>query len=106
MSSVKSKGFNQRTKQYIAVVDSFIQGIPCCIGVIDYENVPPFKGPISRCPSDIDYYGYESMDYDVLDRKGYLAKWLLEKLTEKDERNIETDVSYYFEELEKNYDGY
>lgn len=49
------------------------------------------------CDSDWDYYGYTEIEYDILDRKGYYANWLIKKLTSNDEEAIEEVVKAYFD---------
>lgn len=82
-----------------------ICGIPCKIRVNDYISV---RGSFSRdAPSDLDYYGYEEVDYTVLDRKGYEAKWLARKINPIiDEQIIEAirEESYVEDDYEPDYD--
>ena len=63
-----------------------ISGIPCLIRISYYVRVRPWRGSAQTCPSSDDYYGYTDCDWEVCDRKGYLAPWLGKKLTpyEKD----------------------
>lgn len=61
-----------------------------------YHHQEPFKGSAHFCDSDWDYYGYTEIEYDILDRKGYYAKWLLNKLTPNDERDIEEIIKNHF----------
>ena len=79
---------------YLATIESRISGIPCLIGVKDY-----FKQEAQgrRADSDWDCYGYSESDWDVLDRKGYKAKWLEKKLTSKEEEKINTQIEIYME---------
>jgi hypothetical protein len=86
--------FNARTAKYDAVVESTICGIPCLIGVTYYESI---NGSYSyNAASDMDYYGYSESEYDVLDRKGYRAKWLERKVTEDDTAQIDADIHKYY----------
>jgi len=81
-------------QHYIAEVESTIAGIPCLIGVIDFNRV---KGSYSyHAASDWDYYGYTESEWEVLDRKGYKAAWLERKLSSKDESRIESEIAEYF----------
>lgn len=67
---------------YRMVIESKVQGIPCCVGVIAVHVTP---GSYSRnAPSDIDYYGDTEYEYDILDRRGRLAPWLERKATDDD----------------------
>lgn len=68
--------------------DTHIQGIPCGIKVLLYKYHEPWRGSIESCPSEEDYYGGEDFEYTVLDRKGYEAEWLRNKMTPADEDRI------------------
>lgn len=76
-------------KKYIALVESNICGIPCLLGVTYYHSQKP---NYSSWDSDVDYYGYTEMEYDILDRKGYPAKWLERKVTPEIKEKIEIDI--------------
>lgn len=83
--------------QYKEVIESSVAGIPCLIGVSTYLHV---KGSFSyHAPSDLDYYGYEEIEFDVLDRKGYAAPWLERKLTDDDTARIEESISEHYRML-------
>lgn len=63
-----------------------ISGIPCIIRVNHFESV---KGSFSRnAASDLDYYGYEDLDWEVCDRRGRPAPWLDRKVTDRIEDEI------------------
>ena len=86
---------------YIAEIESRVAGIPCLIGVIDWEAyVPAYtSGPPDRCyPSEGGCGSWE-----VLDRRGRKAPWLERKMTPADERRIEQDV---FEAMESQTDDW
>lgn len=55
---------------YIDQFDHRIAGIPCQIGVTHFFRQAPWKGSAHTAPSDMDYYGYTEMEYDILDRRG------------------------------------
>ena len=92
-TKTNQSGFDKRVAKYICVIDFRIDGIPCLIGVTEYFGQPPHKGSVYTCWSDVDYYGYEEISYDVLDRKGYEAKWLLKKVDNKINQKIEELIS-------------
>jgi hypothetical protein len=71
---------------------SQIAGIPCLIQ-IDRCFVQKPMG--LRADSDWDCYGYKEVEFTVLDRKGYPAKWLERKLTDDDTDRIETQILEY-----------
>lgn len=79
---------------YIAEIESRVAGIPCIIGVTEYQCV---KGSYSyHADSDWDYYGYTDCSFEVLDRRGRPAAWLERKLTDKITREIEKEIAEYF----------
>lgn len=65
-----------------------IAGVPCLIGVTGYLYQPPCKGHPSTCASDWDYYGYEEIEWEILDRRGKPAPWLDRKLSPADRGEI------------------
>jgi hypothetical protein len=78
---------------YIATIEHRVAGIPCIIGVIDYSCV---KGSYSyNADSDWDYYGYTDSEWELLDRKGYRAKWLDVKLDDTENESIEEAITEY-----------
>ena len=86
---------------YIAEIESRVAGIPCLIGVIDWEAyVAAYtSGPPDRCyPSEGGCGSWE-----VLDRRGRKAPWLERKMTAADERRVEQDV---FEAMENKADDW
>ena len=82
---------------YIAEIESTVAGIPCRIGVAHYESV---DGSFSRsAASDLDYYGYEELDWEVCDRRGRHAPWLEKKLTDSAREQIESEIREYFQSI-------
>jgi hypothetical protein len=80
---------------YIAEIETRVAGIPCIIGVIEFESV---RGSYSyHAASDWDYHGYTESEWEVLDRRGRPAPWLAKKLSDKDESRIEKEISEYFQ---------
>ena len=76
---------------YIAEIESRVAGIPCLIGVSHFDCV---RGSYSyNAPSDMDYYGYTEIEWDVLDRRGRPAAWLERKLTDDDRQRIEQEIA-------------
>ena len=65
-----------------------IAGVPCLIGVTGYLYQPPCKGHPSTCASDWDYYGYEEIEWEILDRRGRPAPWLERKLSKGERGEI------------------
>jgi hypothetical protein len=77
--------------RYIAEIESRVAGIPCLIGVSQFDCV---RGSYSyNATSDMDYYGYSESEWDVLDRRGRPAAWLERKLTDDDRQRIEQEIA-------------
>ena len=72
-------------------IESHIKGIPCIISVTYCKH---YSGSLNA-PSDLDYYGFTEIEFDVLDRKGYKAPWLERKLTEDEIERIEREIVSY-----------
>lgn len=78
---------------YIAEIESTVAGIPCIIAVTSYDDV---AGSFSHyADSDMDFYGYTECEFDILDRKGYRAKWLEKKLDAKETDRINYIINEY-----------
>jgi len=81
---------------YIAEIETRVAGIPCIIGVTEYERV---KGSYSyNAPSDMDYYGYTESDWELCDRRGRPAPWLVNKLSRDDYTRIEQEIAEYMDD--------
>jgi hypothetical protein len=63
---------------FLTVFDSRVAGIPCQIGVVNYERHAPMSA--HEAHSDLEFYGYSEADYVVLDRRGRPAPWLQRKV--------------------------
>jgi hypothetical protein len=85
-----------KAKGLEAEIPFSICGIPCLIGVESYFYQAPFAGSAWNCDSDIDYYGDEEATWVILDRKGYIAGWLENKVDSNIEENIEETIRNYF----------
>ena len=70
-----------KKKDLSSYIKAEICSIPCLLDVTYFKKVEPWKGSPHTCPSDVDYYGYLEIEYEVLDRKGYPAPWLASKVT-------------------------
>lgn len=66
----------------LAQIDSYIAGIPCIISVEEYDD--------------------EGCGWDILDRKGYKAPWLVKKMTSADEHRIFKEIDDYARECRYN----
>ena len=91
--------------EYEYVIDFRIDGIPCQIGIFNYLKVPPWKGSVYTAPSDLDYYGYTESEWEILDRKGYPAKWLEAKITPEIEDKINEAIEAFYEGLREGYEA-
>lgn len=83
------------TRSYIAEIEARVCGIPCLIGLIDYEAYLPayVSGPPDRC------YPAEggSGSWEILDSRGRPAPWLEKKMTAKDHDEVDEIVFNYME---------
>ena len=76
---------------YLAEIETYVAGIPCIVGVVDYHRE---RGSYSyNAASDLDYYGYTEAAWEVLDRRGRKAEWLARKLTNDDVSRIEEKIA-------------
>jgi hypothetical protein len=83
---------------YIAEIETRVAGIPCIIGVNEYQ-----KGSYDYWEdSSDDYYG--CCDWEVCDRKGRHAAWLERKIDNKERAKINELVSQYFSNQGAEYD--
>ena len=83
-----------KPNHYIAEIEHRVAGIPCIIGVTYFDSV---EGSYNyNADSDVDYYGYTESEWEILDRKGYRAKWLERKLDENENSEVEEAIANYF----------
>ena len=76
------------------IFNSHIQGIPCQIEITHYT--PPERGFITCMSSEPLDPG--ELEWQVLDRKGYRARWLENKLTREDESRINDEADRFIED--------
>ena len=69
------------------IFDTRISGIPCQINVRSFTPYAPMCITGSGF-GDADPPENEELEYEVLDRKGYRAKWLESKITPNDNERI------------------
>lgn len=69
-----------------------VHNIPCGVVIDSYLSVPHWRGPIEQCPSDLDYYGYNEIEYHIIDRRGYPAPWLERLMTADDKARIYDEI--------------
>jgi hypothetical protein len=63
---------------------STVAGIPCLIDVVHFDYRGPSKRPACLCDSPDEFEGWLEVEFNVLDRRGRLAKWLEAELTDDD----------------------
>ncbi|MDD5152024.1 MAG: hypothetical protein PHC28_16345 [Flavobacterium sp.] len=85
--------------------ESRVCGIPCIIKVNTFHIQ---KGSFDyNETNDWDYYGYEDIEFEVLDRKGYRAKWLERKMKERDIDKVQQEIKEAYESAnEPDWDDY
>lgn len=95
-SILKAKKPKAPRPNYVAEIEHRVCGIPCLIGVLSYDSV---KGSFSyNAASDLDYHGYSDSDWEILDRKGYRAKWLDAKMDSDEIAMVEERINEYFQD--------
>ena len=67
------------------IFNTQIAGIPCQCQVTMCRNAQPFHGDINTA---IDPPDYGEFDFRILDRTGYPAPWLTEKLAPDDHNRL------------------
>jgi hypothetical protein len=77
------------------MLSTHVQGIPC---LVDPVRVRRYPGSFSyNAASDLDYYGYDEVEFDVYDRRGRAAPWLEVKMTRDDVERIEGEILEAYE---------
>lgn len=84
------------------MLQTTISGIPCQVGIDHYFIQEP---DYTNDCSDVDYYGYEELDFTVYDSKGYKAPWLEKKMSDKDLEKIKAEIVCYIYDRSKEYNG-
>lgn len=69
-------------------VEHIIAGIPCVIEVTHLNYQAPSGRPAILCNDPTEFYGDFEAEFNILDRKGYRAKWLELKLGEKETEKV------------------
>lgn len=77
----------------MAIINTRVAGIPCQARTTYYDYAPRGRGSPHLYASPEDYYGYEDIEFELLDRKGYKAAWLERKMTKADKTRIENEIS-------------
>ena len=71
------------------IFESQIEDIPCQIRIIECLVVP---GSFNHnAASDLDFNGYDEVEFEILDQNGKKAQWLESKLTDCDIYRIEQE---------------
>ena len=77
----------RRAARVATALPTTIAGIPC---LIEVDSCTVVKGSLDRnAASDWDYSGYTEIEFTILDRRGYPARWLEGKLTDARKADIE-----------------
>ena len=71
--------------------ESTVAGIPCLVNVVYATKYIPasWNGPAEG----------GDFEFNLLDRKGYRARWLEKKVTEKDVERLEREYCDYLEDV-------
>jgi hypothetical protein len=68
---------------YSTTIDTFVAGIPCQLGVVEFTIDYDESGSFIEC------------DYHVLDRRGRKAPWLARKITPSMHAAILEEIEHY-----------
>ena len=71
---------------------SHVGGIPCQIVIDHYYRVAADP----RADNPDDFYGYDEIEFSVIDRHGYEAAWLQKKMTADDVSRIESEIADFY----------
>ena len=91
------------------MVDEFewrVQGIPCLVRVTYHYRQSPVTVDRRKAQLPEDLYGLEDVRFEILDRKGYTAEWLNEKMTTREEDRIKEEIIRRAAEWEEERYGY
>lgn len=75
------------------LINYSIDNIPCYIKVIDFGSYTPgnYYGPIEECyPEE-----WEPAKYSILDSGHYKAQWLMNKITDEIEDDIQETIDEF-----------
>jgi hypothetical protein len=78
-------------------VDSYVAGIPCKLGVTEVGYVP--ESYTRGHPDHWEDAVAELHTYEILERKGYAAPWLVNKCSAADERKHQTHIDNYLKDI-------
>lgn len=48
-------------------IDGVIEDVEIDVNILRYMHIPSWKGNIYDCPSDEDFYGITTLDYEIVD---------------------------------------
>lgn len=86
---------------YRLIVDSRVAGIPCKLGVTEVGYYTP--ATYGGRDEDAEPEDAASHTYDILDRKGYRAKWLDVICSTKDCERHQLDIDKHLKEFANDY---
>ena len=83
------------SKREDAHFETTVCGIPCGVRVTSFTGARPWRQHTFRGagPGDCDPPEPEDFEYILLDRKGYPAEWLEDKMTARDRSELESEIS-------------
>ena len=86
------------TKRHKADFHTTVEGIPCGVRVLWYSQAVPMR-TTGTGMGDADPPEPEEFEFDLLDRGGYPATWLAEKLSDQDVERIQAEYEDLFNEF-------
>lgn len=71
---------------------TYICGIPCGVVIDSYYYQAPSMKCAALCDTPDEYYGSEEFEWHLVDRKGYYARWLENKMSDSDKQDLEVEI--------------
>ena len=82
------------SKREIADMETTVKGIPCGVVIENYSPAKPWRQYVfpGAGPGDCSIPEPMELEFYLLDRKGYRADWLLDRMTAKEVYNLENEI--------------
>ena len=81
--------------KYTPDFNTKVCGIPCGVVVESYHKTEPTYSCMAETPEE--YYGDLEIEYFLVDRKGYRANWLQNKMDQYDKEELEIQIVDHYE---------
>ena len=81
--------------KYTPDFETRVCGIPCGVVIDRYHRTPATHSYRAETPEE--YYGDLEIEYFLVDRKGYKADWLQNKMDQYDKEELEIQITQHQE---------